>query len=182
MPPKKNLADLKAREADLAARFMGKKKRVEDPAAWGTELRRLKKGPRDPPARKEVEVVTQATPEKGIPKGIPLKEVRGKGLQIGGPSGAVESVQARIRGALLPGDVRRYESQPPGAIVDWLYSLSNFVSSILHRYLSAFFLSFFFIIFFDPLLIDRVAVFAGRVLGCRGGEGPAKAWRAGRGC
>ena len=67
MAPKKNLADLKAREAELAARFTGKRKRAEDPTARETELRHLKKGPRDPPAAKAVEAVTQATPEKSIP-------------------------------------------------------------------------------------------------------------------
>ena len=80
MAPKKNLADLKTKEAELAARFTGKRKRAEDPATWGADLRRLKKGPKDPVAAKTVEVVAQATPGKTIPEGIPLQEVHGKGL------------------------------------------------------------------------------------------------------
>ena len=72
MAPKKNLVDLKAREAELAVRFTRKRKRAEDPTTWGTELCRLKKGPQDPPAAKAVEAVAQATPEKSIPEGIPF--------------------------------------------------------------------------------------------------------------
>ena len=83
MPPKKNLADLKAREAELAARFTEKRKRAEDQAAQGPDLHRLKKGPKDPPVTKAVEAVAQAMPEKSIPEGIHLQDVRGKGLYIG---------------------------------------------------------------------------------------------------
>ena len=66
------MADLKAREADLAARFTGKRNRAEDPGAPGTDLRLLKKGPKDPLVAKAVEVVAQATSKKVIPEGIPL--------------------------------------------------------------------------------------------------------------
>ena len=72
MAPKKNLADLKAKEAELAAQITGKRKRAKDLAAKAAELHRLKKGPKVPPTAEAVEVVAQATPEKRIPEGSPL--------------------------------------------------------------------------------------------------------------
>ena len=91
MEPKKVLANLKAREAELVARFIGKRKRAKDPATRGIELRRLKNVSRYPPTAKAVEAVAQATPEKSVPEGIPLQDVRDKGLRVGGPNGAVVS-------------------------------------------------------------------------------------------
>ena len=70
MAPKKVLANLKAREAELASRYTKKRKRAEDPAARAAEFNLLKKGTLDQPAAKAIEVAAKPTPED-----IPLSDV-----------------------------------------------------------------------------------------------------------
>ena len=96
MTPKKVLADLKVREAELAAQYTGKRKRAEDLTDRGAELQWLKKGPRDQTGTLTVETPANSVLDKPVPDDIPLSDVRSKGLLVGGPSCAVESVWGRI--------------------------------------------------------------------------------------
>jgi len=137
MPPKRNLAALKALEADATAK---KKKKIIPASAVPTgELHRLKRGtttiptgdvPVHDPARQAGPAAAQIVSPTGVPTGVPIVDVpeSSSPAPVGHSDAAMlKEIREKIRSALIPTEVIKHKESSVLESADWMYLVSHTV-------------------------------------------------------